>query len=360
MKHPRRSRLPLAGPTAVAALLLTTSVTAWADRITLRIATGHPPGVVYAGLMKDYFQPELKRRVEERTEHTLNFIEGYSGSIVKVAETLEGVQNNIVDIGGFCFCFEPSNLPLHAFQTMLPFGTMDPTVSLAIAQDVYDDVPYLTNVFEDQFNQKLLARIADAGYNLGTSFDWNTVEDLQGVKIAGAGLNLNWLRYAGAVPVQGSLPEAYTGIRTHVYEGWVMFPSAWVQLKLHEVGPYYTMIGFGSITWHGMTINMNTWNRLPPEVQEILLEVSADFEALTGSNNLERYADDVDTLREIITVKEVAPEVTQAWANSLQDWPREVVAELEAAGLPAKLVLETALESAERRGHTWPVRYELE
>ncbi len=360
MRHAVKHLTSLAALGIIATLSIAVSTTARADRITLRIATGHPPGVVYAGLMKDYFEPELKRRVEERTEHTLNFIEGYSGSIVKVAETLEGVQNGIVDIGGFCYCFEPSNLPLHAFQTMLPFGTMDPTVSLQIAQDVYAAVPYLSNVFEEQFNQKLLARIADAGYNLGTSFDWNTVDDLQDVKIAGAGLNLNWLRYAGAVPVQGSLPEAYTGIRTHVYEGWIMFPSAWVQLKLHEVGPYYTMIGFGSITWHGLTINMDTWNRLPPEVQEIVLEVAADYEQLTGSNNLERYGDDVETLRDLITVKELGPEVRADWANSLRDWPKEMVAELEAQGLPAMLVLETALNSAEEHGYTWPVRYELE
>ena len=97
-----------------------------ADDITLRIGSGHPPGVVYAGLMIDFFQPELKKRVEERTDHTLNFVEGYSGSIVKVTEVLEAVQDGILDIGGFCFCFEPSNLPLHAFQVMLPFGTMNP------------------------------------------------------------------------------------------------------------------------------------------------------------------------------------------------------------------------------------------
>ena len=332
---------------------------AQADRITLRIATGHPPGVVYAGLMQTYFQTELKRRVEERTEHTLNFIEGYSGSIVRTSETLEGVQNGIVDIGGFCYCFEPSNLPLHAFQVMLPFGTMDPTVSLKIAQDVYREVPYLTEVFEEEFNQKLLARIADAGYNLGTSFDWNTVEDLQGIKIAGAGLNLNWLRYAGATPVQGALPEAYTGLRTNVYEGWIMFPSAWVQLKLYEPAPYYTMIGFGSITWHGLTINLNTWNRLPEEVQEILLEVSADYEELTGSNNLERYGDDVANLQELITVKELGPEVREEWAQSLADWPRQMAAELDAQGLPGTQVLETTLEAAESYGHVWPVRYEI-
>ena len=345
---------------AVFLFTLTVSSAVQADRINLRIASGHPPGVVYVGLMKDFFQPELKRRVEERTEHKLNFIEGYGGSIVKVAETLEGVQSGIVDIGGFCYCFEPSNLPLHAFQAMLPFGTMDPTISLKIAQDVYKAIPYLTHVFEDQFNQKLLSRIADAGYNLGTSFDWNTVVDLQGVKISGAGLNLNWLRYAKAIPVQGSLPEAYTGIRTHVYEGWIMFPSAWVQLKLYEVGPYYTMIGFGSITWHGLTINLDTWNRLPEEVQAIMLEVAADFEELTGQHNLERYGNDIDTLRELITVKQVSPEVKLDWANALSDWPGEMVTELETRGLPAKSVLETTLEVAERHGHDWPVRYLLE
>lgn len=48
----------------------------------------HPPAVVYAGLMQNYFQPELKKRVEERTEHQINFVEGYSGSIV--AEPLPG------------------------------------------------------------------------------------------------------------------------------------------------------------------------------------------------------------------------------------------------------------------------------
>ena len=62
---------------------------AFAEDINLRIGSGHPPGVVYAGLMQSYFQPELKKRVEERTDHTINFVEGYSGSIVKVTEVLE-------------------------------------------------------------------------------------------------------------------------------------------------------------------------------------------------------------------------------------------------------------------------------
>jgi TRAP-type C4-dicarboxylate transport system substrate-binding protein len=139
--------------------------------------------------MTTFFVPEVTKRVAEKTQHKVEFIEGYGGAMVKVADTLEGVQSGVVDIGGYCFCFEPSNLPLHAFQVMLPFGTMSPEKSVKMARAVYNKVPYLSQVFEDKYNQRLLAVIADNGYNLGTSFDWSTINDLKGKKIAGAGLN---------------------------------------------------------------------------------------------------------------------------------------------------------------------------
>ena len=330
------------------------------EDITLRIGSGHPPGVVYAGLMQSYFQTEVEKRVAERTEHTVNFVEGYSGSIVKVTEVLEGVQDGIIEIGGLCMCFEASNLPLHAFQVMLPFGTMDPTVGLKTAQDVYAQVPYLQNVFEDKFNQKLLSRIADGGYNLGTSFAWESLEDLQGQKIAGAGLNLNWLEYGGVTPVQSSLATAYTEMKTNVYEGWIMFPSAWVNLKLHEPGPFYTLIGFGSITWHALTMNLEAFNELPADVQDIIVEVGKDFEEQTGIVNKDRYAKDIDTLRDLIAVNEIDPEVRADWADSLADWPQKMAKELDAEGLPGSEVLKLTLEAAEKNGYEWPVRYEIQ
>jgi TRAP-type C4-dicarboxylate transport system substrate-binding protein len=359
MKHLFKTAAGTAAIGLLASALMGAAGTARADTITLRIASGHPPGVVYAGLMKNYFQPELEKRVAARTGHTINFVEGYSGSIVKVTEVLEGVQNGIVDIGGFCYCFEPSNLPLHAFQVMLPFGTMNPVQSHKVAQDVYAQVPYLSNVFEENFNQKLLSRIADGGYNLGTSFDWNAISDLKDIKIAGAGLNLNWLRYAGVTPVQGSLPEAYTGMRTHVYEGWIMFPSAWVNLKLYEPAPFYTLIGFGSITWHGLTINLDTWNELPKDVQEVMAEVARDYEEQTGTVNLDEYDKHVATLEGLITVKQLGPAVRGAWALSLKDWPQKMAAELDGNGLPGSKVLKLTLEAAEKHGYTWPVRYDI-
>lgn len=347
--------------TLLATLLgLSCATAVQAENIKLRIASGHPAANTYVNLMQNFFVPEVIKRVAATTPHKIEFVEGYGGSMVKVADTLEGVQSGIIDIGGYNFGFEPSNLPLHAFQVMLPFGTMSPEMSVKLARTVYDKVPYMTKVLEDKFNQRLLALIADNGYNLGTTFDWNAVSDLKGRKIAGAGLNLKWLEYAGAVPVQSSLPEAYTSMQTGVYNGWIMFPSGWVNFKLGEVAKYYTEVGFGAITWHGMTMNKARFAKLPKEVQDIIVQVAREYEAKTGTVNEENYPKQLAQLKASgVTVKTVPSSVKVDWANSLKGWPQTLAAELDKQGLPASQVLKITLEEAEKLGHKWPVRYEI-
>ena len=330
-----------------------------AKTITIRIASGHPPTVVYAGLMKNFFQPELKKAIESKTKHKIKFIEGYSGSIVKVFDTFEGVQNGVVDIGGFCFCFEASKLPMHAFQIMLPFGTMDPVQSVAIATEVYKKFPSLAKRFQ-KYNQTLLGIIGDGGYNLGTNFPWKKTSDLKGHKILGAGLNLNWMKQAGIgiIPVTDGLPGWYQKIKTGVAEGGIMFPSAWGPVfKLHEVGKYYTTIGFGSITWHALTVNNRFWAKLPQEVKKIVKEVAGRYSLQTGVFNKIGYKKDMDWLRKNITVNDLPASVRLDWAKRLAHWPQKHADELEKKGFPAKAILNATLDAAEKVGYKWPVRY---
>lgn len=359
MKRFTKSLLGLSAAILFGAGAAISAPSADAKTITIRIASGHPPTVVYAGLMKSYFQTELKKAVESQTEHKINFIEGYSGSIVKVFDTFEGVQNGVVDIGGFCYCFEASKLPMHAFQIMLPFGTMDPVQSVGAAAEIYAQYPSLEARFQE-FDQTLLAIIGDGGYNLGTNFAWQKLDDLSGRKILGAGLNLNWMKEAGIgiVPVTDGLPGWYQKIKTGVAEGGIMFPSAWGKtFGLWEVGPYYTTIGFGSITWHGLVVNNRFWNSLPAEVKPIVQEVADRFETLTGTANKAGYEKDMAWLRENITVTDLPADVRLAWAKGLAHWPQKHADELEENGYPARKILNSYLDAAEKQGYTWPVRY---
>ncbi|NQV55616.1 MAG: hypothetical protein HQ503_07135 [Rhodospirillales bacterium] len=359
MKLLPKSLLGLSAAAFAVGSALSLSAPANSKTLNIRIASGHPPTVVYAGLMKNFFEPELKKAIEAKTSHKVNFIEGYSGSIVKVFDVLEGVQNGVVDIGGYCYCFEASKLKMHAFQIMLPFGTMDPVQSVAIAGKIYEQFPSLGNRFQ-KYNQTLLARIGDGGYNLGTQFAWEKTSDLKGHKILMAGLNAKWITEAGLgiVPVIDGLPGWYNKLKTGVAEGGIMFPSAWGPVfKLHEVGKFYTEIGFGSITWHGLTANNHFWKGLPAEVRPIVMEVAARYEVKTGVFNKAGYDKDMAWLREHITVTDLPADVRLDWAKKLAHWPQQHANTLEKEGLPAIAILNATLKAAEDVGYKWPVRY---
>jgi TRAP-type C4-dicarboxylate transport system substrate-binding protein len=160
--------------------------------------------------------------------------------------------------------------------------------------------------------------------------------------------------------VQSSLPDAYTSMQTGVYDGWIMFPSGVVNFKLHEVSKYYTEIGFGAITWHGLTVNKAKFARLPKDVQDIILEVAREYEAKTGTVNEANYPKQLEQLKTAGAVVRSLPDAVRVdWATSLKGWPQEKAAELDKAGWPASKVLKLALEEAEKLGHKWPVRYEV-
>ena len=107
-------------------------------------------------------------------------------------------------------------------------------------------------------------------------------------------------------------------------------------------------------------MNKDSYDRLPPEVQEIIVEVAAEFEELTGTENKEQYDVQIQTLRDLITVTEIDASVRQEWAESLQPWVQKTAADLEGQGLPAKQVMALVLDGAEGLGYEWPVRYALD
>lgn len=349
-------------PAAIVCMTLTLTLLACSEskKITLRIGTGHPAGpAVYATQIRDFFVPEVRRRVAEETNYEINFVEGYGGSIAKVSDTLEAIQDGILDIGAYCVCFEPAKLFLHNFSYFVPFGPQNSELAISIARSVYDKHPWLSAQFTDNYNQQLLALNGWDNYHLGTIEAWNTIDDLKGVKIGGAGPNLPWLEYVGAVPVQSTLPDGYLSLQTGVYSGWLMFPSAYYSFKFHEPAPNYTLIGFGVMGGAiVMTINNQTMQRLPQEVQNIILQVAGDYE-LEAARALDRgQAKGLDDLRKAGTVIRKLPEnVRINWAKSLADFPNRMAKDANERNLPGSEIIRAYINEVSQRGYKWPVEY---
>ncbi len=348
----------------VAAALLTSVAfagTATADDITLRIGSGHPNGpAVYVADMANYFVPKVKERVAAETDHTIEFVEGYGGAIAGVAETLEAVQNGILDIGAYCFCFEPAKLFLHNFPYYAPFGPQDSDQQMKAVRAVYDEVAWLTVVFENDYGQKLLGLHGWDNYHLGTTDPWDTVEDLQGVKVGGAGPNLPWLEFAGAIPVQSTLPDGYLSLQTGVYNGWLMFPSAYLGFKFYEPAPHYTLIGFGAMAVNGLTMNSRSFDRLPPDVQTIIMEVGRGYEDQAGATLNARQEAGLSGLKDVgAEIKTLGDDVRAGWAESLTSFPAQQATDADGRGMPGTEVMNAYLKAVEGVGYSWPVQYEI-
>lgn len=232
---------------------------------------------------------------------------------------------------------------------------------MRIVRAVYDEHPWLSAVFEESYNQKLLGLSGWDNYHLGTTAPWETVEDLNGVRIDGAGPNLRWLDYAGAVPVQSTLPDGYMNMQTGVYNGWLMFPSAYLGFRWYEPAPHYTLIGFGPMIVNGLVMNLNSLNRLPEEVQTIILEVGRAYEERSGTALDEVQAKGLEGLREAgAMVREIPEDVRTAWAASLADFPKSQAQDADQRGLPGTEIMQTYLDKVAESGHEWPQAYSLD
>ena len=346
----------------LAALGLSACTASDSKTYTLRIGAGHPSGpAVYTTQLQKFFVPEVERRVAEETAYKVQFIEGYGGSIATVAETLESVQSGILDIGAYCVCFEPSKLFLHNFMYFVPFGPQDSEQSVKTARAVYDENPWLGAQLSEHYGQSLIALNGWDNYHLGTTKGWSQIEDLQGVKIGGAGPNLPWLEHAGVIPVQSTLPDGYLSLETGVYEGWLMFPSAYYSFKFHEPAPFYTQIGFGAMGGAVIvTANDKRFKKLPPEIQAIIKEVALEYETVGARQLNFRQIKGLENLKNSgATVQEISENVRQTWAQSLGGFPNSMAQDANGRNMPGTQVLKSYIAEINESGYKWPVNYEV-
>ena len=325
-----------------------------ADTFRLSIGAGHPASAAWIASMQDFLAPEITKRVKERTGHDIVWTEAWGGSVCKLGECLEAVEAGLLDVADLQTPFDPSKLQAHNFMYFVPFGLPDPRDGAKAALETYERVPELKTYLEDNYNQVFLGVGIIGNYGLSTTFEWSSVDDLQGQKIAAAGPNIPWLEGTGIVGVQSNLNDAYTSLQTGVYNGWVMFADALVSFKLIEVAKNFADIHFGTIATPLVTINKDTWEGLPPEVQDIFLEVGREWNGYMGDLVHEKQEAALKTMREAgVNFIEVTDENRTAWANQLPNLPKVRFEEVEQAGQPADAIY-TFIDVAKELGHTFP------
>ena len=158
--------------------------------------------------------------------------------------------------------------------------------------------------------------------------------------------------------MQSTLPDGYLSLQTGVYSGWLMFPSAYLGFKFYEPSPHYTLIGFGAMAVNGLTMNSRSFDRLPPEVQTIIMEVGRGYEDQAGATLNARQEAGLKGLEDVgANIKTLGEDARAGWASSLTGFPSQQAADADGRGMPGTEVMNAYLKAVETVGYTWPVTY---
>ena len=338
------------------AVVLATSVVgsnAQADNFTLRIAAGHPaPPLSPVNQLQKTFVPNVTKRVAAETDHTLRFIEGYGGTIANLFEVLESTQKGLVDIGAMCSCFEPTKLFVHNINYFTPFISGNPRIMGPATRQIHAEFDYFSGVFE-KFGQIYLGGGAFDDYGLGTKFPWTKMSELKGVKIGAAGPNLPWLDYAGASKVQTNLNEVYNALQSGVYDGIVIFPAPYFGFKFGEVAKYYTTMGWGSVAAYPISVNKNTWAKLPDSVKKIITEEIDVYEDAVQEESFTKFNTSLEKLKKQgVTVRDLGDVERKKMALAIEPWVNQKAGEYEALGFPGKKTFLRLIAVAKEKGAT--------
>ncbi len=315
----------------------------------LTIASGQPPVFPYISLLRDFFVPELDKRLAS-TSHRIQWTQAYAGTVMKIGSEIESIKDGLVDIGFVLLTNNESKLPLHSFTYFAPFTSTDPAITVKAFNQTQRGVKEMVDTW-DKNNQVYLATVAIESFNMYSKKPIKSVEELKGMKVGVIGPNANWLRNTGAVPVTFNLASIYNDLQSGIFDAALLADSVAGSLKLHEAGPYRIQFDLGSFVFAALTMNKDKWNSLPPEVRAAISTVAQEYEAKVISEMRARGRDGVAAmLKAGLTNIDPGIEGRRAWAQLMPQLAKDWANGKRDRATSAPLVIPAYLKAVQEAG----------
>lgn len=325
------------------------------ETINLTVASSHPTVVPWVGMIQTHFMARTDELLAETGNYQIEWNEAFGGQLYKANATLTSVEEGITDVGWVFSFLEQAKLPLSQGSSNAPFATSNPPVLLSVMQDLIENNEAFKNEWE-QHNLKVLGLTATDLYDFYLKEPIDGIDDLSGRKISAPGVLGNWLRGTGANAVDGSLPTYYTDVQTGVSDGVLSLALGALPIKLYEVAPYIARFDGGAVFSGAVAINRDTWDGLPEEVQDAMIEAGKHYTASHGQDLVDRHEFALNKMVELgAEIIEMPEGETAKWVGMLPDIAGEWAAPLEERGIPANNFLAAYMDGLRSAGET-PLR----
>lgn len=321
------------------------------ETLNLTISSSHP-------LFIPWVEP-LKTQVVEKSNpmlaemggaYDINWTEAFGGSLYNFNDTLEAVTQGLTDMGWIGALWEPATMPLQNIMYSTPFATNGVQQAVDVMNELTTTIPEMTQEWERQ-NVKFLGACVADGYHILTKKPLNSLEDLKGMKILGVPVCAPWIEGLGATLVTTGLPAMYSQLQTGVGDGVIIIATGAWPLKLYEVAPYITLVDTGPVTFGGLGVNMDTWNRLPDDVKTVMTKLGKAYSDENARLIEVKLALALSTMEEEgATITKLSEADRKTFVDSMPPLGKIWVEANAKKGLPAKEILTAFMDAVRAHG----------
>lgn len=317
---------------------------------TLSFISPFPPPPAATAVGSVWFMDEITKRTNGR----IQFTQYWGGSMVRPDEVPEAIGDGRADLIAVPAPYVVGKCPLGIIEWTFPFRPADPRQLLGIKQQMIKEFPQ----FDEEFTVlggKLLVTWQTLSYQLQLTSPYNSLDDLKGKKIQCIALYLpDSIAATGAAPVVQSISEAYEDTMRGMLDGAVTTTDMFLDFKLQDVLKYYIWMDLGGVT-SSTVINLNTWNQLSPDDQQLFLQVgdeASDYGAdwlFNAEQGMKKTLLDAG-----VTFYTMSDADKTKWSNAMPDTAAQFAKDMTGRGLPGQQMVDRFRQIAEEQyGWKW-------
>ena len=289
--------------------------------------------------MNDRWTKVMKPWVESIQEESKGriLIQPYFvGTLAKEQQNYQGLVDGLIDLSYASFVSEWGRFPMTTIMLVSPPDGKMYTRPSRVLWDLYTQFPEFQKEYDEvkilSFNALPLSTIA-------TTQPVTKLEELKGKKIS-TGCK-DQLTALGAQPIFQPFEQCYTSLKKGVFDGIDCANAEYVAMKFAEVAKYkLTNLPIKAYPI-GLAMNLNTWNKLPADLQAIFTKYSgahfADMADTALASLDATWKDQAEQMgAEFITLSHAE---VDRWAKEIEPTRIKAAEGLNAKGLPGTALL---------------------
>ena len=313
------------------------------QQFTLQFATFWPAGDFQVAEGHQAWADEISQRVAAETPHRVDFEWHYAQALLSMPELFEGTAQGVTDLASTCPAYTPGLFPITEAFELPGYHNDNALVSSVTMHEAWKQSEMLQ---EEYAAVKIMHFWATGPGVFITKTPVRSMADLTGMNIRAVGGTIPWVAALGANPVSFGMGASYENLETGVVNGLLAPTDVLKGFRLAEVTgfitncpPTYNIIFMKVMNW-------DTWNSLPPSVQQIFDEVNEKYVIEYGKLRTDHTIIGRDYAvnefgHEII---DLDPAEYQRWVDLIDPIMAEWIKKADSLGLPGQEIVEMVRE----------------